>query len=198
MGGVQGAILAGGHATRFAGKPKGLESVGDERILDLVAEALKAGLGIDPILVANVPEAAAWRADLRVIPDMTPGLGALGGLYTAVALAPAPVVCVAWDMPFVTGALVRRLAEGLEHSDVFLPASGNRRGVEPLCAAYGPACRGAIERAIADGDGRAIGFHRHVRVGILSEADVSTLGNAAKLFFNVNTEHDLARAQELI
>jgi molybdopterin-guanine dinucleotide biosynthesis protein A len=195
---VRGAILAGGHATRFAGKPKGLEFVGDRRILDLVAEALLTGLGMDPILVANVPEAGTWRSDLRVVSDVQPGLGALGGLYTAVVSAPAPVVCVAWDMPFVTSALVSRLAEGLEGSDVYLPASGSRRGVEPLCAAYGPACRAAIERAIADGDSRAIGFHRRVRVGILSEADVSTLGDARRLFFNVNTEHDLARAQELI
>lgn len=195
---VQGAILAGGLATRFAGKPKGMERVAGHRILDRVAEALAEGLGKDPILVANVPEASRWRPDLRLVPDVRPGLGALGGLYTAVVSAPAPVVCVAWDMPFVTSALVRRLAEGLLDWDVFLPASGNKRGMEPLCGAYGPACREAMEIAMGQGDARAIGFHPQVRVGILPEEGVRALGDPARLFFNVNTEDDLARAQELI
>ena len=82
---------------------------------------------------------------------MRPGLGSLGGIYTAVVEAPAPVVCVAWDMPFVSEALLRRLADGLETHDACLPQSDGRRGVEPLCAAYGPACREAIARSLDAG-----------------------------------------------
>jgi molybdopterin-guanine dinucleotide biosynthesis protein A len=112
-GPVRGAILAGGGASRFGGRPKGLEMVGGERVLDRVAEVLASALGVPPILVANAPDAGSWRPDLRVVTDVRPGLGALGGIYTAVLAAPAPVVCVAWDMPFVTPALVRRLRPGL-------------------------------------------------------------------------------------
>src|SRR5881394_3509673 len=99
---VRGAILAGGEATRFGGRPKGLETIGGERILDRLARVLAAALGTPPLLVANAPEAATWRPDLRTIPDLRPGYGSLGGIYTAVVAAPAPVVCVAWDMPFVS------------------------------------------------------------------------------------------------
>ncbi|MBA3416554.1 MAG: molybdenum cofactor guanylyltransferase, partial [Chloroflexia bacterium] len=161
---VRGAILAGGGATRFGGRPKGLEMVGGERILDRLAATMTAAFGAAPLLVANAPEAAGWRPDLRVVTDVRPGLGSLGGIYTAVLDGPAPVVCVAWDMPFVSAALVRRLAAGLAEYDAVLPASGGRRGVEPLCAAYGPACGPAMAASLDAGDLRAIGFHAQVRV----------------------------------
>ncbi len=194
---VRSAILAGGGATRFAGRPKGLEVVGGERILDrLVAECERA-FGEPPLLVANAPEARAWRPDLRVVPDTRPGLGSLGGIYTAVLEAPAPVVCVAWDMPFVSAELLAALAAGLTTYDAFLPESDGRRGVEPLCAAYGPACAGAITASADAGDLRAIGFHSRVRVGVLPLADVGRLGDPARLFYNVNTADELARAEAL-
>jgi molybdopterin-guanine dinucleotide biosynthesis protein A len=194
---VRGAILAGGGATRFGGRPKGLEEVGGERILDRLVNVMATALGEPPLLVANAPGAADWRSDLRTVGDIRPGFGALGGIYTAVVCAPAPVVCVAWDMPFVSESLVRALAGGLTHYDAMLPQSEGRRGVEPLCAAYGPACRDAIAASLEQGDLRAIGFHARIRVGILTGAEVRMLGDPDTLFFNVNTADDLARAGEL-
>jgi molybdopterin-guanine dinucleotide biosynthesis protein A len=158
---------------------------------------MTAALGGPPLLVANAPEAAGWRPDLRIVPDARPGLGSLGGIYTAVLEAPAPVVVVAWDMPFVTSQLIARLAHGLEGADACLPESGGPRGLEPLCAAYGPACREAIARTLDAGDRRALGFHAAIRLGILPLADVERLGDPALLFFNVNTAADLARADGL-
>jgi molybdopterin-guanine dinucleotide biosynthesis protein A len=194
---VRGAILAGGGATRFGGQPKGLETVGGVRILDRLVEAMTAALGAPPLLVANAPEAAVWRPDLRVVPDLRPGLGSLGGILTAVAEAPAPVVVVAWDMPFVSAGLIGALAAGLDRYDAYLPQSDGRRGVEPLCAAYGPASRKAIDASLDAGDLRAVGFHAAIRVGILPHAEVARLGDPALLFFNVNTADDLAHADEL-
>ncbi len=195
-GPVRGAVLAGGGATRFGGRPKGLERVGGQRIMDRVVAALADGLGAPPIVIANAPDAATWRPDLRTMPDVRPGLGALGGIYTAVLEAPAPVVCLAWDMPFVTPALVRLLAAGLDGADACLPASGSRRGLEPLCAGYGPACAGAIERAVEAGDLRAIAFHPWIHVVTIPEAALPAA--PSRLFFNVNTPADLLTAEALL
>ena len=195
--GVRGAILAGGGATRFGGKPKGLELVGGQRILDRLVRTMEEALGEPPLLVANAPDAAGWRPDLRTVSDLRAGLGSLGGIYTAVVAAPAPVVCVAWDMPFVSHTLVRALALGLAEYDAMLPQSDGRRGVEPLCAAYGPACAPAISASLDQGDLRAIGFHPLIRVGILPLNRIRTLADPDLLFFNVNTADDLARADEL-
>ncbi len=187
-------ILAGGAASRFGGRPKGLEPVGGRRILDRLASAFESALGAPPLLVANDPAAGEWIRGLEVVADRTPGLGALGGIWTAVTAGPAPVVVAAWDMPFVSAEVLRRLAAGLAEHDACLPASDGPRGVEPLCAAYGPACGPAIEAALARGDQRAIGFHRDVRVRIIPAAEIAALGDPARLFFNVNTTDDLTLA----
>jgi molybdopterin-guanine dinucleotide biosynthesis protein A len=188
-------VLAGGAARRYGGRPKGLFEVGGRRILDRVVEAVAAVTGAPPLLVANAPEAPAWRPDLETIPDTRPGYGSLGGIHTAVAAAPEPVLCVAWDMPFVEVGLLRALVDGSVGWDAFLPASDGRRGVEPLCAVYGPACRAAIERRLDGGDLRAIAFHEDVRVGILPLERVRQFGDPADLFFNVNTPAELERAE---
>ncbi|HEX5635171.1 MAG TPA: molybdenum cofactor guanylyltransferase [Gemmatimonadales bacterium] len=192
---MRGVILAGGGATRFGGKPKGLEVVGGRRILDRLVDIMGDAFGAPPLLVANAPDAAGWHPGLEVVPDARPGFGALGGIHTAVVSGPAPVVLAAWDMPFVTAALLRRLAEGLEGADACLPESGGRRGVEPLCAAYGPGCRAAIEASLAEGDLRAIGFHRHIGVTILPLDVVRRFGEPDVLFSNVNTPDELAAAE---
>lgn len=195
---MNGAILAGGGATRYDRRPKGLELVGGRRILDRVSDALREATGGAPILVANAPEAQSWLPGVRVVGDVESGTGALGGLLTAITAAPAPVLCVAWDMPFIPAGLLHELAAGLERGyDAFLPASDGRRGLEPMCAAYGPACGPAIAAALARGDRRAIAFHPEVKVGILPVEQVRQWGDPAQLFFNVNTPDDLLKAEDL-
>jgi molybdopterin-guanine dinucleotide biosynthesis protein A len=196
---MRGAVLAGGAARRYGGRPKGLFEVGGRRILDRVVEAVAAVTGSPPLLIANAPDAADWRPDLATIPDARPGFGSVGGIYTAVAAGPAPVLCVAWDMPFVPTDLLQALIDEAAAlgADAILPASGGRRGVEPLCAVYGPACAPAIARRMESGDLQAISFHPDVRVGILSLDRVRAFGDPDELFFNVNAPDDLARAEAL-
>jgi molybdopterin-guanine dinucleotide biosynthesis protein A len=196
---MRGAILAGGAASRYGGAPKGLLTVGGSRILDRVVARVQAVTGAAPLLVANASGASAWRPDLKTIPDARPGFGSLGGIFTAATAGPGPVLCVAWDMPFVPEALLRALVEGAAAGtyDAFLPESSGRRGVEPLCAVYGPACGPAIARRLDSGDLKAISFHPDVRVGILSLAQVRAFGDPDELFFNVNTPDDLERAEAL-
>lgn len=192
---MRGAVLAGGGARRYGGRPKGLVEVGGRRILDRVVDAVARVTGAPPLLVANAVDAPSWRPDLVTIPDARPGSGSLGGIFTAVAAAPGAVLCVAWDMPFVPEALLQALVDGATGFDAFLPESGGRRGVEPLCAVYGPACRAAIERRLDAGDLQAISFHDDVRVGMLSLDRVRAFGDPDELFFNVNTPEDLERAE---
>jgi len=161
-----------------------------------VAEALTEATGSPPILVASAPDALSWLPGLRVEPDVVAGLGALGGILTAVDRV-GPALCVAWDMPFVPAALLRDLAVGLAEADAVLPESDSRRGLEPLCAAYGPACAPAIRAAVARGDRRAIGFHADIRLSRLERAHVLQYGDPGVLFFNVNTPSDLERAEAL-
>ncbi len=192
---VTSAIIAGGRATRMGGAPKGLLQIGGERILDRLVASCREAFGAPPLLVANAADAAEWHPGLRMVADARASGGVLAGLESAVREAPAPVVCVAWDMPFVPVSLLMALAGGLAGYDACLPSSAGPRGLEPLCAAYGPGCAEPIRRALDRGDLRAIAFHHEIRVRVLSEEQVRRHGDPARLFFNVNTAEDLLLAK---
>ncbi len=103
-------------------------------------------------------------------------------------------------MPFVPAGLLRELSGMLDTADVAVPESRQaRHEVEPLCAAYGPACADAIRRALARGDRRAVGFHEDagLRVARLPAQRVLQYGDAEVIFFNVNTPQDLQHAESL-
>lgn len=200
-----GVILAGGAASRFGGLPKGLERVDGRRIVDRVAKALRE-VSDDLLLIANAADAPSWLPGVRTAADVRAGLGALGGLHAALTHAASDILLVAWDMPFVSAALLgelRRIGDGgadasvhalpmIASPDVVIPESdGSRRGVEPLCAWYSQRCRASVERTLDAGDRRAIGFHEQVRVQRLPLARVQDFGNPARLFSNVNTPDDL-------
>ena len=189
-----GVILAGGAATRYGGLPKGLERVGGRRIIDRVAGALRE-VTDDLLLVANDPAAGEWLPGVRMGSDLVPNAGGLGGIHAALHHAHSAVLVVAWDMPFVPWGLLARLRELGDASDVAVPESGSRRGVEPLCAFYAPSCLPAIEQCLSAGDLRVVGFHANVRVARLPAVEVSAFGDPELLFMNVNAPDDLARAE---
>lgn len=194
MTGCTGVILAGGAASRYGGRPKGLERVGGRRVIDRVAESLHEAAD-SLLLIANDPAASAWLPDVPMATDVRTNCGSLGGIHAAIVRAGQPVLVVAWDMPFVPAALLRALRDAGAHADAALPESGSRRGVEPLCAYYSTTCVPAIERRLDAKDMRVISFFEDVRVERLSERDVRRFGDPAVLFMNVNTPDDLALAE---
>jgi molybdopterin-guanine dinucleotide biosynthesis protein A len=191
-----GVILAGGGATRYGGVAKGLKRVGGSRIIDRVAAALREAAD-DLLLIANDAAASTWLPGVRLASDLEPGLGSLGGIQSALAHAGAAVLVVAWDMPFVPASLLCDLRETAERerADVVIPESGSKRGVEPLCAYYGPACAPAIAASLAVGDRRVVGFFERVRVVRLSGDRVTRHGDPSRIFLNVNTPAELAAAE---
>lgn len=190
-----GVILAGGGATRYGGRPKGLERVGDRRIIDRAAEALRP-VTDELLLISNDPAAAGWLPGVRVLPDVRTGEGALGGLHAALARAESDILLVAWDMPFVPSVLLAELRRRGEagDADAVLPSSdGSRRGVEPLCAWYAASCLPHVTAALEAGDRRVIAFHDAVRVDRMTLEEVERFGDPAVLFANVNTPEERAR-----
>ncbi|MGH7718237.1 MAG: molybdenum cofactor guanylyltransferase [Gemmatimonadaceae bacterium] len=189
-----GVVLAGGLSSRYGGAPKGLARVGGRRVIDRVADAL-SGAADELLLIANDPSAADWLPGVRVEADVRRGCGSLGGIHAAVVRAGTPALVVAWDMPFVPAALLRELRVLGTGADAAVPESGSRRGLEPLCAYYTPACVAPIERRLDSGDLRVIGFYDDVRVARLGADSVRRHGDPALLFLNVNTPEDLTLAE---
>jgi molybdopterin-guanine dinucleotide biosynthesis protein A len=168
--------------------------VGGRRVIDRVADALRESAD-ELLLIANDPAANTWLPNVRTASDVRPQLGSLGGIHAAIVRAAEPVLVVAWDMPFVSSALLRALRERGMRADAVLPESGSRRGLEPLCAYYSPACVPAIERRLDANDMRVVSFFEDVRVERIPDYEVRRFGDPAILFMNVNTPDDLALAE---
>ncbi|UCD24160.1 MAG: molybdenum cofactor guanylyltransferase [Gemmatimonadota bacterium] len=196
---MRGVVLAGGNASRFSGKPKGLEQVGGTRILDRVIRAVKEATGDAPLLVANAEDASEWRPDLKVMRDAIRGCGSLGGIYTAVSAGEGHALVVAWDMPFVSADLLKALVNRSGSFDAVLPERriDDEVSLEPLCAVYGPNCLAPIRSQLVKEDFRVQGFLGAVKAGKIPCDSVQAFGDPATLFFNVNTPDDLKRAEEL-
>lgn len=198
-GDVLGVVLAGGQNRRYGGRPKALAEVGGERIADRVIRTLRMAVDRVVIVANDVPTYRQLGPPVR--PDVRPGLGALGGIYTAVRWAEDDgcrgALAVACDMPFLSGGLLRRLASGATVNEAVLPESDSRRGMEPLCAFYGIDCRSAIEAAIDRGDRAVISFFDDVNLRLVPGTEVAAFGDPSVLFLNVNTPEDRRRAESL-
>ena len=191
---VTGVVLAGGLCTRYGGLPKGLERVRGVRIIDRVRAALEPVVDT-LLLIGNDDRASEWLPDVPCAGDVLRDVGSVAGIHAALVHAGTPVLVVAWDMPFVPSGLLRTLRDSGRDSDAAVPESDSRRGLEPLCAYYSPACTGAIERRIAAGDRRVIAFYDDVRVARVPAEVVSQFGDPALLFMNVNTPEERVRAE---
>jgi molybdopterin-guanine dinucleotide biosynthesis protein A len=174
--------------------PKGLALVDGLRIADRALAALR-GATERQLVVANDARAARWFPGLTIVPDAREGLGPLHGLRTALAAANGdPVLVVAWDMPFVTAALLALLrTEGERGAPAVLPAAGAPPVPEPLCAWYGPDALDACDRLLAAGESRATALHEALLgARVLGEPALAALGQPTRLLSSVDTLADLA------
>ena len=77
---ITGVIQAGGRSVRMGGRPKALMELGGRRIIDRVADVVRA-VADDALIVTNTPELYA-SLGLPMVPDAFPDHGSLGGIWT--------------------------------------------------------------------------------------------------------------------
>jgi molybdopterin-guanine dinucleotide biosynthesis protein A len=187
------AILAGGRARRLGGANKATLVVGGAPIVDRQLEALREV--VNAIFVVGSDDRTWAERGLAVVPDAIPDAGALGGIFTAITQSPSDrTLVVACDMPFLSAALLRRMA-AVERADLVIPRSA--RGYEPLCAIYSRACAADIRARIARGALEASVLPEGVRVAELGPEILAPYDPDGLLFVNVNTPHDYERAKGL-
>lgn len=184
---LSAAILAGGRARRFDGRDKSQLVVDGRPLIARQVEAI-APLAAEILLVGRAPGAAS-PPEVRVLPDRLPAHGPLGGLDTALAVAAGdPTLVVACDMPFLSTALLRRLAELAEDADAAMPRTD--RGYHPLCAAYRRRCLVIVARHLAEGRLRMLDLVDDLRVRTLDRAALAAYGDPNRLLANINTAAD--------
>jgi molybdopterin-guanine dinucleotide biosynthesis protein A len=201
---LSAAALAGGQSRRM-GTDKALLPLvaGGQPMLRLVLERL-ASVADDVLVVANEQERYATFG-ARVVPDLHPQVGALGGIQAAISWsAHEHCLVVACDMPFLSLPLLRRMASEPRNYDVLvplIPGESRQRGdglvFQTLHAIYGKRCLPFIEKRIADGQRQVVGFFEDVRVRTLDVAEVLRWDPDLRSFFNANTPEALVAAAQV-
>jgi molybdenum cofactor guanylyltransferase len=201
---LSAAALAGGQSRRM-GTDKALLPLveGGQPMLGLVLERLSA-VADDVLVVANEQvRYASFGA--RVVPDLHPQIGALGGIQAAISWsAHEHCLVVACDMPFLSLPLLGRMASEPRDYDVLvplIPGESRQRGdglvFQTLHAIYSKRCLTFIEKRIAEEKRQVVGFFEDVRVRTLDVAEVMRWDPDLRSFFNANTPEALLAAAQV-
>lgn len=189
-------IQAGGKSSRM-GQDKALMPFLGRPLIERQVERI-SGAGAALLVITNRPEAYAFLG-LPLTMDMLPGVGPLGGLYTALAAAATPLVTVvACDMPFLSRVLLQAQSEILlrEDMDVVIPRTDE--GLEPLHATYRrETCLPAVHAALERGERKMISWFPDVRVREMPAAEIAQYDAQLHSFINVNRPEDYQAAEEL-
>jgi molybdopterin-guanine dinucleotide biosynthesis protein A len=179
------------------GQDKGLLLFLGQPLVARQVERLR-GVGSELLVTTNRLEAYAFL-DVPLFADPLPGLGALGGLYTALSAArEALVAVVGVDMPCIVPALLLAEVELLlrEGADLVVPRSPT--GLEPLLAVYRrAACLPAVRVALDAGERKMTSWYAAVRAREMSAEEVAAVDPGFHSFINVNTPEELRRAEML-
>ena len=188
-------VQAGGESSRM-GQDKALMPFLGRPLIQRVTDRL-APIADEVIVTTNHPEDYRFLG-LPLFPDLKPGRGALGGLYTALSSATCEsVAVVACDMPFASVSLIEAASRLLiqEEADVVIPDSGG--GLEPMHAVYRrETCVPAIEAAIEADKWKLISWFPDVKVRILQPDEVKTYDPSGLAFWNLNTPEEFAEAEQ--
>lgn len=187
------AIIAGGSGRRLGGASKAFLEVGGRPIVARQLDVLRPLFG--SLLVVS-PSSPAFRdLGLEVVGDRVGGKGAPGGVHAALEHARTPwVFCLACDMPFVRPEAVTLLASRRAGVEAVVPV---RNGfLEPLFAFYSSALRDRFARALEGGCPSLARLLETVNTCRVPEGDLAAVDPGCRSLENVNTPHDLARAEE--
>jgi molybdopterin-guanine dinucleotide biosynthesis protein A len=195
---ITSIVLAGGKGTRL-GKDKLLEVLGDRPLLQRVVDSLSPIS--ERILVVSAqgqkrPSLQATQTEVATVPDIYPGKGALGGIYTGLSASDSRrSLVVAADMPFLNPDLLQHLVSLSTDFDVVMPRVGGE--IEPLHAVYSRACLPAIHEQLKRNQLQIRVFLDKVRVRYVGEAEIDRFDPRHLSFFNINTPDDLEEARDI-
>jgi molybdopterin-guanine dinucleotide biosynthesis protein A len=188
-------IQAGGQSHRM-GEDKALKPFLGRPLIERVVDRL-APIA-DEILVTTCRPEDYLFLHLRLVPDLVPGCGALGGLYTGIAAATHPIVAVAaCDLPFASAALLETAARLMvrEGADVVVPRTS--KGLEPMHAVYRRAtCLPVIQSAVESNQLKVIDWFPRMRVREMSAEEIAQADPSGLAFYNINVPEDFYTAEQ--
>lgn len=201
-------IQAGGQSSRM-GEDKALKFFLGKPLIQHVIERL-APIADEMIVTTNHPAEYGFLNTsarpigqsvhrLRLVSDLKPGRGALGGLYTAISSAASPFVAVAaCDMPFASKNFFENSHRLMVKDEADVVIAKTDEGYEPLHALYRRGtCLPAIESAMEADQWKVIAWFPQVKVRTLLPNELKTFDPAGLCFLNLNTPEDFLAAEQI-
>lgn len=193
---VTGVLLAGGKSRRM-GEDKRYLVVGEQTLLERGLEMLQSIFC--EVLVVIAQDSPPLSIDARVVRDLVPECGSLGGLYTGLTQATTPYIfVVACDMPFLNQTVIAQFTNRRTTDDIVIAKLDDR--LHPMHALYSKRCLPALEQMIRARQLKIqeIVSQSSLRVRYVTEADLLTIDPSGHSFYNVNTMADLEAARCLL
>ncbi len=187
------AILAGGQSRRM-GTDKSFVLLGGKPLLQHVIDR-SGQLGYPLILIANQLD-PYQQFNLPVYPDVIPGAGSLGGLYTALSYSKSDyTLCLACDMPHVNATLLRHLTEISAGYDAVVPhVAGVLQG---LHAVYHQRCLPVMHEHIQQGNLKISDIFDVLKTRFVDDAELSRFDPDGTSFMNLNTQDELEQFKRI-
>lgn len=194
---ITSIVLAGGKGKRL-GRTKLSEKIGGCTLCQRAIDRLIPVSDEILVVIAQGQPMPDLSVSVKIVVDLYPDKGALGGIYTGlVASSSFHNLVVACDMPFLNPTLLRYLIQISPGFDVVIPRVEEGK-LEPLHVVYSKNCLNPIQRQIQEGNLKINGFLGQVKVRYVGEAEVEEFDPEHLSFFNINTQADLERARAML
>lgn len=184
-------VLAGGKSSRMGTDKALLEFDGQT----LLARALNlaSALAPDPRIVG---EGEKYFRFGRVVEDIYPGRGPLGGIHAALAGTATELnLMLAVDLPFMQLEFLRYLVAQASRVSVLATVPRVARGWQPLCGVYRRDFCAAAEVSLQKGKNKIDPLFDDVETRVITEEEIERMGFSLEMFHNLNTRDDLERAK---
>jgi molybdopterin-guanine dinucleotide biosynthesis protein A len=184
---MTGVVLIGGKSERY-GSDKVLSQFKGKQLIEHVVETIQP-LFDEIILIGHKRKGLE---NFRVVEDIRPGCGPLGGIYTALMSTDAEhcFVC-ATDMPNLNAGLISHMISRAEGHDIVMPMWS--KGREPLHAIYRRSVIPYAASLLDQNIFRIFSLIEQVDTLFIPEETISMYGDPYVLFSNINTQHDMLR-----
>lgn len=188
---VSAFVLAGGKSSRM-GSDKALLELAGQTLLSR-AVAVSGSVSENVWIVGDSVE---FPSAVRVVKDVYPGQGPLGGIHAALNKTSSPLnLILAVDLPFIEPGFLRYLISQAQDSAAVVTLSHAAGGWQPLCAVYRREFLETADTALRDGKNKIDALFDKVTVRAIREDELTGLGFSRDMFRNLNTPEDLERAR---
>lgn len=181
-------ILAGGKSSRM-GFDKQLLEIDNRRLIVNQVEILSEVFDRFIIISNNdLLNQVSFNVEVKIMSDIIPECGPLGGIYTAMTLCKEPFYVIACDMPNINLNYIDYLKSFI-HCDAVITRKGD--WIEPFNSFYHPRLMKSLELFLKNNKRNIYEFLKGHNVHYVSESKAREFDLSWSMFKNINYIDDL-------